>query len=84
MKPINNKSNFTKFLDVLRNLSILALTIYSCYLIRDYNWIIALIAAIPIYVILLNLIGFLTLPLYMLTPESKQARKEQDELMNFK
>lgn len=34
-----------------------------------------MIAALPVYVIMLNLFGFLTLPLYAFTPEAKLSRE---------
>lgn len=45
------------------------------FFIWKYSWIIALIVAIPTYIIMLNLFGFLTLPLYLLTPENKMKAK---------
>jgi hypothetical protein len=48
-------------------------------LIWEWNWIVGLIAAIPIYVIIMNIIGFITLPIYALTPENRNAKKEFDD-----
>jgi hypothetical protein len=59
----------------LRNVLILAATGYAVYLIWRWNWIIALIVAIPFYIIMLNVFGFLTLPLYALTPENRLKAK---------
>lgn len=71
----HEKSGTTLFFDVIRHLLILSGTCYVVFLIWQRSWLIALIAAIPIYVILLNLIGFLTVPLYLLTPESRLGAK---------
>lgn len=71
----HQKSGTTIFLDILRNLLILAAACYLVVLIWKWNWIVALIAAIPVYVIMLNLVGFLTLPLYSFTPENRLKAK---------
>jgi len=71
----HEKSNVTIFLDVIRNLLILLITGYAVYRIWNWNWIVGLISAIPIYILVMNLVGFATLPLYTLTPESKLIRK---------
>ncbi len=71
----HEKSGTTIFLDIFRNLLILAATSYVVFLIWKWNWIVALIAAIPVYVIMLNLVGFLTLPLYLFTPENRLTAK---------
>ena len=62
-------------LDIVRNFLILVAAGYTVFLIWKWNWIVALLADIPIYVIMLNLIGFLTLPLYRLTPENRLKSK---------
>ena len=71
----HEKSGTTIFLDILRNVLIVAATGFVVFLIWKWNWIVALIAAIPVYVVLLNLFGFLTLPLYALTPENRLMGK---------
>ena len=71
----HEKLRTTIFLDIFRNLLILLATGYAVFLIWKWNWIFALIAAIPIYIILLNLFGFLTLPFYALTPENRLKAK---------
>jgi hypothetical protein len=71
----HEKSGTTIFLDILRNLLILAATAYAVFLIWKWNCIVALITAIPVYVVMLNLFGFLTLPLYAFTPENRLMRR---------
>lgn len=71
----HEKSVITIFLDILRNLLILIATSYAVILIWKWNWIIALIAAVPVYIVMLNLFGFLTLPLYAFTPENRLKAK---------
>lgn len=71
----HQKSGVTIILDVLRNLLILAATGYATFLAWRYNWIVALVGFLPLYVIFLNVFGFLTLPLYRLTPENRLKAK---------
>jgi hypothetical protein len=71
----HEKSGVTILLDIIRHLLILAATGYLVFLTWRWNWIVGLIAVIPIYVVMLNLVGFATLPLYMLTPENKLKAK---------
>ena len=67
----HEKSGATIFLDVLRYLLILAATGFTVFVTWKRNWIIALIGVIPVYLVMLNFFGFLTLPLYALTPENR-------------
>ena len=72
------KSSFTKTLDFIRNILIILTTIYLVYLLWYCNWVIALISSIPLYIILLNLYGFLTLPFYFLSPEGKMTKYSKE------
>ena len=70
------KNSLTKtYLDAFRNLLVIAATGLCVYLLWKWNWIVAVILAIPAYILMLNVFGFLTLPLYLLTPESRFGRK---------
>ena len=60
----DEKSFSTVLIDIARHLLIVAGTGYSVFLIWRWNWIVSLLATIPVYIIMLNLFGFLTLPLY--------------------
>ena len=71
------KSSFTKILDFTRNVLIILTTLYLLIFLWKLSWIYAVIGAIPIYIILLNIFGFLTLPLYFLTPEHKELKKSK-------
>lgn len=71
------KSSFTKILDFTRNLLIVLTTLYLLTFLWKWHWIYAIVGAIPIYIILLNIFGFLTLPLYLLTPENKEFKKSK-------
>ena len=71
----HDKSKTTVALDWVRHLLILSGT--SCVVIAvwRYSWIVAILVTIPIYVIMLNLCGFLTLPLYLFTPENRMKAR---------
>jgi hypothetical protein len=69
------------FLDAVRHILILGAWGYATLLLWQWHWIAALLACVPVYVVMLNLFGFLTLPLYMLTPEVRQAREMQRALL---
>ena len=71
----HHKSGVTILFDVIRNALVLIATGFLVFLIGKWHWIAAVLAAIPVYVVMLNLFGFLTLPLYMLTPEKKLMAK---------
>jgi hypothetical protein len=76
------KSTYTKSLDIIRHLLIIGLSIYFIYLIWGWSWIWALILAIPIYVIVMNIVGFATLPFYAKTPENRKLKKEFDDFQD--
>jgi hypothetical protein len=67
--------------DVVRYVLILAATSYATFLIGQWHWIVAVLACVPVYIVALNLFGFLTLPLYLLTPEVRQARDMKRALL---
>ena len=71
----HEKSGMTILLDVIRNVLIFIATGFLVYLIWKWHWIAAVLATIPVYIVMMNLVGFLTLPLYMLTPENKLKAK---------
>lgn len=71
----HQKSGTTIFFDIIRYIFIFSGTGFVLYFICKYNWVLAVIAAIPVFIIMLNLFGFLTLPLYLLTPESRAGSK---------
>jgi len=71
----HEKSGVTICLDVFRHLLVIVGTCYAVFLIWKLNWIIAMISAIPVYIIMLNLFGFISLPLYAFTPENRLKAK---------
>lgn len=78
----HQKSGVTICLDVIRNVAILVGTGWVTVLIWRYNWILGLVAVIPVYLILLNVIGLLTLPLYRFTPENRLKARMHQAMMS--
>lgn len=70
----------TRLLDLVRYALILLGTAYLTYWLWQWHWIAGLVGCIPIFVIFVNVVGFLTLPLYALTPEASEIRREEEEL----
>lgn len=67
-----DKSVLTWFLDLVRHLLIISGTVaVLCLSWTRVHWPLAIILAIPVYVVMFYLADFLTLPLYFLTPEHK-------------
>lgn len=81
MVRIGSKSALKTILDLLRNVLILGATGYAEVKIWQWNWIVAILAALPVYIIMLNLFGFLTLPLYLITPEARRVRETHRDVM---
>ncbi len=79
----HQKSEITIFFDIVRYILILSGTCYILSLIWEHSWVFGLLAVIPIYFIMLNLFGFLTLPLYwFFTPESRAKSKMLKAMQN--
>lgn len=57
----------TQFLDIFRYLLIFVSSGFAVFLIWKQNRILALIEALPVFIVMSNLFGFLTLPLYRRT-----------------
>lgn len=76
----HEKSGTTICLDIVRNLLALGAAGGVVFLIWKWNWIVALVAAIPLYIVMVNLAGFLTLPLYGLTPENRLGRRMMEAI----
>ncbi len=66
------KSVITWFLDIVRHLLIITGTVtVLCLSLTRVHWLLAIILAIPVYVVMFHLVDFLLLPLYFLTPEHR-------------
>lgn len=66
------KSKVTIFWDFIRHLLILVSTVVALYILWiRVHWVLAILVAIPVYIVMRIILGFLTLPLYFLTPETK-------------
>lgn len=83
MENSQGKSIYTVCLDLIRNILILIVAGYLIYLLWDWHWFAAIIGAIPVYIIVMNIIGFLTLPLYALSPENRRIKEKFDEFENL-
>jgi hypothetical protein len=70
-------------LDFFRYFLIFSGTAVIAWYLWKINWIIAVISILPIYLLLLNIIGFLTLPFYFIAPEWKDARKSLKKIKQF-
>lgn len=81
MATQGGKSGATMFLDLLRNALILVATGYATYAIWRWHWIAGVVALVPVYIVMLNVFGFLTLPLYLLTPEARRVREMEKALL---
>jgi lipoprotein NlpI len=65
------KSKVTILWDLIRHLLILVSTVVPLYFLWiRIHWVLAIIVAIPVYIVMRIIFGFLTLPLYVLTPET--------------
>ncbi len=77
----HEKSGVTIALDVVRNVATALATIWTTYTIARYSWLWAAIAFLPVGVLMLNVCGFLTLPLYRLTPENRLKARVHRAMM---
>lgn len=66
-------------LDTIRWGLIIGATVAAVEWLWKVHWIVGLVLAIPVFVVFLNVFGFLTLPLYTLTREARIARKRLKE-----
>jgi len=71
---------------VLRWTLIVATTAYLTLTLWRWHRIVAILALIPVCVIVVNVFGFLTVPLYWLTPEETGSVREilEREILNPK
>jgi hypothetical protein len=63
------------FFDFIRWFWILGATGYAVKWLWSIHWALGLFLALPVFIISINVIGFLTLPLYLFTTEAQSARK---------
>ena len=69
------KSLMWYILDFLRHILIFAGTAVVAWYLWKIDWRIGAISILPVFILLLNIIGFLTLPIYDITPEVRTGRK---------
>ncbi len=63
------------FLDFFRWAWILGATGATVKWLCGVHWALGVFLALPAFVIMMNIIGFLSLPLYYFTPEAQSARR---------
>jgi hypothetical protein len=81
---MNRRKSITWYLlDFLRHILTFAGTAVVAWYLWKINWIIGAISIFPVFILLLNIIGFLTLRIYDITPESRAARKAFKDLDQF-
>ncbi|MGB2863485.1 MAG: hypothetical protein WBC05_09195 [Sedimentisphaerales bacterium] len=67
------------FLDFFRHLLVFGGTAFAVQFLWKTDWRLGAIAVIPIFVLLLNLFGFITIHLYNYTPEVRAGRKKYSD-----
>ena len=79
---LERKKSFTWYLnDFLRHILVFGGTVVAVQFLWKINWLLGATSAIPIFILLLNLFGFLTLPLYYFTPETRADHKEYNDFL---
>jgi len=79
------KSASWYFLDFVRHIIAIAGVAVVVRMLWNIYWLLGVIVAWPMLVLLMNLVGFLTLPLYHhLTPEGRNARNAGRKLGELK
>jgi hypothetical protein len=81
---INRRKSMTWYLlDFLRHTLIFAGTAVIAWYLWKIDWRIGAISILPVFILLLNIIGFLTLHIYYITPEASVSRKAIETLDQF-
>ena len=76
------KSEITLFWDFIRHLLIIIGTFTVLYFLwTRVHWLLAIILILPVYIVVLNFFGFLTLPLYFFTPERRAYSNAEKALI---
>lgn len=78
---VNRKKSITWYLlDFLRFIMTFGGTAVIAWYLWKIDWRIGVIFILPGFILLLNIIGFLTLRVYDITPEASAARKVRESL----
>jgi hypothetical protein len=81
---MNRRKSITWYLlDFLRHILTFAGTAAIAWYLWKIDWRIGAISILPVFILLLNIIGFLTLRVYDITPEASAARKARESLDQF-
>jgi len=66
--------------DIIRWVLIIGATVLAVKWLWTVHWVLGLVLALPVFLIFLNVFGFLTLPLYGFTTEARIARRVLKDL----
>jgi len=81
---VNQRKSISWYLlDFLRHILTFAGTGATAWYLWKIDWRIGAIAVFPVFVLIVNIIGFLTLRVYDITPEASAARKARESLEKF-
>ncbi len=64
-----------RFCDILRWSLIIAATAFGVKWLWAFHWLLGLTLSVPAFILFMNVVGFLTLPLYAITIEAWEAKK---------
>lgn len=68
------------FCDIIRWILIVGATVFTVKWLWTIHWALGLFLALPVFVIFMNIFGFLTMPLYGFTTEARTALKGLKDL----
>ena len=81
---VNRRKSITWYLlDFLRFIMTFGGTAVIAWYLWKIDWRIGAISILPVFILLLNIIGFLTLRIYDITPEASAARNAGERLDQF-
>jgi len=69
-----------RFCDILRWSLIIAATAFGVKWLWAFHWLLGLTLSVPAFILFMNVVGFLTLPLYAITIEGWEAQKDLAKL----
>jgi len=73
------KSTHTVVLDVFRHFIPIAVAALATWALWEWNWMVAVASLATVYSIALKVAGFITQPLYELTPEARWFRQNHKD-----
>lgn len=82
--PFHSWNTIRQFLDVIRHVIIITATIMTIYFLWKIHWLLAIVVVFSTYILLVNVFGFLTLPLYALIPYGWSSLTPEGKAMSEK